>query len=76
MCLDTPARRSDYHKPIGLYPCHKQGGNQYFLLSREGEIRRDEACMDFAGKDVILYPCHGSKGNQLWIYTDEVNFVF
>lgn len=72
MCLDSPARKRDYHQPVGLYPCHGQGGNQYWLLSKEGEIRRDEACLDFAGKDVILYPCHGSKGNQLWIYDHEV----
>ena len=30
--------------------------------------RRDEACLDYAGTDVILYPCHGSKGNQYWQY--------
>lgn len=46
---------------------------KYWLLSKEGEIRRDEACLDFAGKDVILYPCHGSKGNQLWLYDDKVS---
>lgn len=42
------------------------------MLSKEGEIRRDEACLDYAGQDVILYPCHGSKGNQLWFYNHEV----
>lgn len=35
------------------------------MLSKTGEIRRDEACLDFAGTDVILYPCHGGKGNQV-----------
>jgi len=74
MCLDSPARKSDYHKAIKPFPCHNQGGNQYFLLSKEGEIRRDEACLDYAGKDVVIYPCHGSKGNQLWIYDDDVSF--
>uniref|UniRef100_A0A1B0FBW2 Ricin B lectin domain-containing protein n=1 Tax=Glossina morsitans morsitans TaxID=37546 RepID=A0A1B0FBW2_GLOMM len=99
-CLDSPSRRKDLKKPVGLYPCHKQGGNQianietdmcldsaakpddlqgavdpykchgqggnqYWMLSKTGEIRRDEACLDYAGHDVILYPCHGSKGNQL-----------
>ena len=39
-----------------------QGGNQYWMLSKTGEIRRDEACLDYAGSEVILYPCHGSKG--------------
>lgn len=68
MCLDSPARKQDLHKAITLYPCHKQGGNQFWMLSKEGEIRRDEACLDFAGQDVILYPCHGSKGNQYWTY--------
>ena len=45
---------------------------QYWMLSKTGEIRRDEACLDYAGSDVILYPCHGSKGNQFWEYTHEV----
>lgn len=45
------------------------------MLSKEGEIRRDEACLDYAGQDVILYPCHGSKGNQLWIYNDDVSLL-
>lgn len=74
-CLDSPARKNNMHKPVGLYPCHKMGGNQYWMLSKEGEIRRDEACLDYAGQDVILYPCHGSKGNQLWIYNHETNTI-
>lgn len=37
-------------------------------MSKEGEIRRDESCLDYAGTDVVLYPCHGSKGNQYWSY--------
>lgn len=70
-CLDSPARKKDLKKPVGLYPCHRQGGNQYWMLSKEGEIRRDEACLDYAGgEDVILFPCHGSKGNQFWTYKE------
>ena len=45
------------------------------MLSKEGEIRRDEACLDYAGTDVILYPCHGSKGNQFWEYNPEVFII-
>lgn len=75
MCLDSSARKSDYHKPLGVYPCHGSGGNQYWLLSRDGEIRRDEACVDYAGHDVILFPCHGSGGNQLWFYEKDTKQV-
>jgi len=67
-CIDSPGKREDLHKAVGLWPCHNQGGNQYWMMSKQGEIRRDEACLDFAGTDVILYPCHGSKGNQYWQY--------
>ena len=38
------------------------------MMSKEGEIRRDETCLDYASEDVILYPCHGAKGNQWWQY--------
>ena len=24
MCIDSPAKKSDLHKPVGLYPCHLQ----------------------------------------------------
>lgn len=27
-CLDSAARKGDLHKPVGLYPCHRMGGNQ------------------------------------------------
>lgn len=74
-CLDSASRRQDLHKPVGLFPCHKQGGNQFWMLSKTGEIRRDDVCLDYAGKDVVLYQCHGSKGNQQWIYNPQTHRI-
>ncbi|CAK1556414.1 unnamed protein product [Leptosia nina] len=74
-CLDSPTRKSDHHKPVGLYPCHRQGGNQYWMYSKNGEIRRDETCLDYSGHDVVLYPCHGAKGNQLWLYDPNTKLL-
>ncbi|KAL9922547.1 polypeptide N-acetylgalactosaminyltransferase 9 isoform 2-T4 [Glossina fuscipes fuscipes] len=71
MCLDSAAKPDDLQGAVDPYKCHGQGGNQYWMLSKTGEIRRDEACLDYAGHDVILYPCHGSKGNQFWSYNSE-----
>lgn len=42
------------------------------MLSKDGEIRRDESCIDYAGKDVMIFPCHGMKGNQEWKYDRNV----
>ncbi|XP_006565134.1 putative polypeptide N-acetylgalactosaminyltransferase 9 isoform X2 [Apis mellifera] len=75
MCIDSPGKPEDLHQPVGLYPCHRQGGNQYWMLSKTGEIRRDESCLDYSGTDVILYPCHGSKGNQQWIYNPQTKQI-
>ena len=52
-----------------------QGGNQYWMMSKEGEIRRDESCLDYAGagSKVILFGCHGGKGNQEWLYDHETH---
>uniref|UniRef100_A0A2M3YZD5 Polypeptide N-acetylgalactosaminyltransferase n=1 Tax=Anopheles braziliensis TaxID=58242 RepID=A0A2M3YZD5_9DIPT len=74
-CLDAPAGKRNLRKAVGLYPCHNQGGNQFCMLSKTGEIRRDEACLDYAGDDVVLYPCHGSRGNQYWNYSDDTHLL-
>ncbi|GIX85831.1 hypothetical protein CEXT_410171 [Caerostris extrusa] len=34
-CLDSAAKRDDFHKPIGLWPCHSQGGNQQRRRNQE-----------------------------------------
>ena len=48
-----------------------QGGNQYWMLSKHGEIRRDDTCLDFTGREVILFSCHGGGGNQQWEYDHQ-----
>ncbi|KAK6166779.1 hypothetical protein SNE40_023401 [Patella caerulea] len=69
MCIDSPSDHHSYHKPVNMWPCHAQGGNQYWMLSKNSEIRRDDGCLDYSGgEDVIIYPCHGQKGNQEWQY--------
>ncbi|KAL2715575.1 putative polypeptide N-acetylgalactosaminyltransferase 9 isoform X1 [Vespula squamosa] len=65
-CLDSPARKADLHKAAGLYPCHRQGGNQIRQLA-------SGICIDSPGKPedlhqaVGLYPCHRQGGNQYWM---------
>uniref|UniRef100_A0A914W2I9 Polypeptide N-acetylgalactosaminyltransferase n=1 Tax=Plectus sambesii TaxID=2011161 RepID=A0A914W2I9_9BILA len=73
MCLDSAVGEEHHNKAVTPYPCHAQGGNQYWMLSKDGEIRRDESCVDFAGQDVMIFPCHGMKGNQEWKYDHKKN---
>ena len=49
------------------------------MLSKLGEIRRDEKCLDYAGGSqnlgvhdkIIAYVCHGQQGNQNWWMEDD-----
>eukprot|EP00105_Crassostrea_gigas_P035185 XP_019919333.1 PREDICTED: polypeptide N-acetylgalactosaminyltransferase 5-like [Crassostrea gigas] len=72
MCIDSAVDNRNYHKPVNMWPCHNQGGNQFWMLSKNGEIRRDDGCLDYSGgESVIVYPCHGQKGNQEWQYRED-----
>lgn len=72
MCVDSAVDSQNYHKPVNMWPCHNQGGNQYWMLSKNSEIRRDDGCLDYSGgESVIIYPCHGQKGNQEWHYRED-----
>ncbi|XP_050350918.1 putative polypeptide N-acetylgalactosaminyltransferase 9 isoform X2 [Nymphalis io] len=75
MCVDSAAGPEDMKKPVNLWPCHGEYGNQYWMYSKNGEIRRDETCLDYSGHDVVLYPCHGAKGNQLWLYDPNTKLL-
>lgn len=72
MCVDSSVDSHNFHKPVNMWPCHNQGGNQYWMLSKGGEIRRDDGCLDYSGgESVIIYPCHSQKGNQEWVYRED-----
>ncbi|CAF0728997.1 unnamed protein product [Didymodactylos carnosus] len=75
VCLDSQeVEESD--KPVIGYPCHGQAGNQFFLMSKINEIRREEKCLDYSGGEqqlnqpnkLVSFSCHSMRGNQLWDY--------
>ncbi len=77
-CVDSQ-EIEDADKAIIGYPCHGQAGNQFFLMSKTFEIRREEKCLDYAGGQselhkpgkILSFNCHSMQGNQMWTY--EVN---
>lgn len=68
-CLDAPGGKKNLRKPVGLYPCHNQGGNQVnnltFLPLRSRTIAgvcqpviktsKIKACFDTAEKKTIFF---------------------
>ncbi|CAF3429223.1 unnamed protein product [Rotaria sp. Silwood1] len=78
-CVDANTHPNNFNKSVISYPCHNEGGNQFFMLTKIGEIRRDHGCLEYSGgiadinKDdkVLVLSCHGEKGNQYWIYNEH-----
>ena len=71
MCVDAAGGPLHHNKEVNLWPCHGQGGNQFWMFSKTGEIRRDDSCLDVSGHHVKLQKCHGARGNQWWHYDTE-----
>ncbi|XP_012554205.2 polypeptide N-acetylgalactosaminyltransferase 13 isoform X1 [Hydra vulgaris] len=75
MCLDSMGNKGN-RAQIKVFPCHRLGGNQFFVLSKRGEIiHNDESCLDYSLENeenkVDMWNCHGLGGNQEWIYTKD-----
>lgn len=73
-CIDAPTPGGDSGTHIvKMWPCHKQGGNQFWLISQENEVRRDDFCWDSGVSvgQIALFSCHGMRGNQEFIYNDD-----
>lgn len=60
ICLDSPTRKSDHHKPVGLYPCHRQGGNQVFCRFQYDLTRQYHFVRVFV-QSVFSFTLHSMK---------------
>jgi polypeptide N-acetylgalactosaminyltransferase len=68
ICLDSPANQQSAKKPLGTFLCHLQQKNQFWQMSKFGEIRGREYCLDYSDEEehteVVLDRCHEMIGNQ------------
>ncbi|RCN34616.1 ricin-type beta-trefoil lectin domain protein [Ancylostoma caninum] len=74
-CL-TGTEQYPSDKPITPSPCEKDEEKQFWMFSKNGEIRRDLTCVDYTGENIMEIQCHGMKGNQQWRYNHQTGRVF
>ncbi|KAI8436609.1 hypothetical protein MSG28_010121 [Choristoneura fumiferana] len=68
LCLDAPNRiKMGPAGGVKIVKCHFQGGNQYWVYSIDGELRRDDMCLDYIFHTVTILPCKRSA-SQIWLY--------
>ncbi|UJR23007.1 hypothetical protein I4U23_026033 [Adineta vaga] len=78
-CLDGSTEQRSFNESVVGYMCHNQGGNQFFMLTSTGEIRRDDGCLQYSGgkadidkeDQVIVVRCDRQNKNQTWIYNEH-----
>lgn len=74
--MDSPARKRDLKKAVGLYPCHNQGGNQVnyvvvCVLKKEGTHRKVNSPLITKSKhmhDQFIYSFIVFRANRFIIY--------
>lgn len=70
-CLDTYL--SIVGEKLILYPCSKEGGNQFFAFTKFGQIiTSNEQCVGVNNRTVVLVQCSEDEKYQLWSYNLEV----
>ncbi|XP_055628520.1 putative polypeptide N-acetylgalactosaminyltransferase 9 [Toxorhynchites rutilus septentrionalis] len=67
LCLEWPPALNTH----GIAKCRGMGGHQLWYFTSEGEITREDHCMDFNGKKLEMIRCHKMKGHQLWVYEEQ-----
>ncbi|XP_072948675.1 putative polypeptide N-acetylgalactosaminyltransferase 9 [Epargyreus clarus] len=75
MCLDASLLGMNLQENVKLMPCHFQGGNQYWVYTKDGEIRRDDMCLDFILNTVMLFFCRGRVASQIWLYDNKTENI-
>uniref|UniRef100_A0A1Q3FQP6 Polypeptide N-acetylgalactosaminyltransferase n=1 Tax=Culex tarsalis TaxID=7177 RepID=A0A1Q3FQP6_CULTA len=63
-CLDWPSK-------ISVTGCHGLGGHQLWFFTADGEITREDHCVDYDAKKLEMIRCHKLKGNQFWVYEEN-----
>ncbi|KAL4222282.1 polypeptide N-acetylgalactosaminyltransferase [Mactra antiquata] len=73
LCIDGERRYfTDSEYKLKFHSCHNQGGNQYWIISDNDEIRLSEWCWDTYGRLAIsMYRCHGGKHRQEFLYRED-----
>lgn len=73
--MDTES--TSLNRRLMLWPCHGFGGNQFFAITKFGQIVVvEEICVGInLVKEVILVQCSDSDKSQFWSYNIEVSTV-
>ena len=63
-CLDTLGHLSE-GGTVGLYTCHGTGGNQQWDLTKSGQIKHQDLCLEASiassGETLVLSHCDNSQ---------------
>ncbi|XP_065082981.1 putative polypeptide N-acetylgalactosaminyltransferase 9 isoform X2 [Ochlerotatus camptorhynchus] len=66
-CLEWPPPLNER----GVGDCHGHGGHQLWFFTADGEVTREDHCLDYDGSKLEMIRCHKMRGNQLWVYHEK-----
>ncbi|XP_065368725.1 putative polypeptide N-acetylgalactosaminyltransferase 9 [Calliphora vicina] len=60
---------------VNIFECHNQGGNQLWMLTDLGEIRKEEFCLTANGTEPVLKSCFYGKEKSHWLFNNVTNVI-
>ncbi|KAI5635030.1 glycosyl transferase family 2 domain-containing protein [Phthorimaea operculella] len=72
LCFDSGTTIEAFSENVKLETCHFMGGNQFWVYTKDGELKRDVLCLDDIGDNhtIAMNLCNGRK-SQVWIYGEK-----
>ncbi|XP_075977947.1 putative polypeptide N-acetylgalactosaminyltransferase 9 [Anticarsia gemmatalis] len=68
LCFDASSIQRAFHDDdVYLVHCHYKGGNQFWMYSIMGEIKRDQFCLDYVLEKLGMNLCDNGP-SQVWLY--------
>ncbi|KAK3607998.1 hypothetical protein CHS0354_009933 [Potamilus streckersoni] len=70
MCLDAMSLYPNNNE-VAMFPCHGQGGNQFWVITESGAIRHDNGCIDCRENTIRYSICRDNSDGQKWRFTQD-----
>ncbi|KAL3832171.1 hypothetical protein ACJMK2_023835 [Sinanodonta woodiana] len=70
MCVDAMSLYPNNNE-VAMFPCHGQGGNQFWVMTESGEIRHDNGCIEYRENAIRYSMCRDNSDGQKWRFTQD-----
>ncbi|XP_045498239.1 putative polypeptide N-acetylgalactosaminyltransferase 9 [Colias croceus] len=74
-CLDVISSTLNIQGAVSVQPCHFEGGNQFWVYTKNGRIEHDDMCLNYIFGFITMVLCDEKMLSQVWFYDDKIKSI-